>query len=55
MRDLFVRRAGAKVDLVKASGGVFEITVDGELGYSKKRTGRFPQDRELDSLLPHGA
>lgn len=55
MRDLFERRAGAKVNLVKGFGGVFEITVDGELGFSKKRTGRFPEDRELDSLFPDGA
>lgn len=51
MRDLFERRTGAKVALVKGSGGVFEITVDGTLGYSKKRSGRFPQDQELESLL----
>lgn len=55
MGDLFERRAGAKVNLVKSSGGVFEITVDGELRFSKKSAGRFPEDRELDSLLPDGA
>lgn len=52
MRDLFQSRTGAKVDLVKGSGGVFEITVDGTLAYSKKSTGRFPQGRELDALFP---
>jgi selT/selW/selH-like putative selenoprotein len=55
VRDLFESRAGAKVDLVKSSGGVFEITVDGTLGYSKKNTGRFPQDRELAALIPDSA
>lgn len=54
MGDLFERRAGATVKLVKGSGGVFEISVDGELRFSKKNAGRFPQDRELDSLLPAG-
>ncbi len=51
MRDLFQDRADAQVELIKSSGGVFEITVDGELVYSKKRTGRFPEDSEVESLL----
>jgi len=31
-------------------GGVFEITVDGQLLFSKKQTGRFPTDEEIDAL-----
>jgi selT/selW/selH-like putative selenoprotein len=45
-----VAKADAKVELVKGSGGVFEITVDGRLAFSKKATGRFPTDQELDAL-----
>jgi selenoprotein W-related protein len=33
--------------LIKGSGGVFEVTVDGELVYSKKATGRFPEHDEI--------
>jgi selT/selW/selH-like putative selenoprotein len=33
--------------LKRSGGGVFEITVDGRLGYSKKATGRFPEDKEV--------
>jgi selT/selW/selH-like putative selenoprotein len=51
VRDLFERRASAKVKLIRSSGGVFEVTVDGKLGYSKKSSGRFPLDRELEPLL----
>ena len=36
-------------------GGVFEITVDGKLLYSKKQTGRFPTDEEVDALGAGGA
>ena len=36
---------------MRGSGGVFEITVDGELRFSKKRLGRFPDDAELDAVL----
>jgi selT/selW/selH-like putative selenoprotein len=37
----------AQVSLKRGSGGVFEITVDGRLAYSKKATGRFPSDEEV--------
>jgi selenoprotein W-related protein len=38
---------GAEVELVPGVGGVFEITVDGQLKFSKKQTGRFPTDEEV--------
>jgi predicted Rdx family selenoprotein len=36
---------------VRSSGGVFEITVDGVLKYSKQATGRFPTDAEIDAVV----
>jgi len=41
---------GAEVELVPGVGGAFEITVDGRLLFSKKQTGRFPTDEEIDAL-----
>ena len=41
----------ADVKLRRGSGGVFEITVDGRLRFSKKATKRFPTDAELLSTL----
>ena len=41
----------AQVDLRKSGGGVFEITVDGRLAYSKKATSRFPTDEEVLATL----
>jgi selT/selW/selH-like putative selenoprotein len=38
---------GAEVELVPGVAGVFEITVDGQLKFSKKRMGRFPTDDEV--------
>jgi len=29
---------------------VFEITVDGELKFSKKQLGRFPTDQEIEAM-----
>jgi selT/selW/selH-like putative selenoprotein len=39
----------ARVTLRKSGGGVFEITVDGRLVFSKKATGRFPTDQDVAS------
>jgi selT/selW/selH-like putative selenoprotein len=36
---------------VKSGGGVFEITIDGMLGFSKKATGRFPEEHEIKALI----
>jgi selenoprotein W-related protein len=38
---------GVKAELIQRSGGVFEVTVDGELVYSKRATGRFPGHDEV--------
>ena len=33
--------------LVTSGGGVFEVTVDGDLVYSKKETGEFPEYEQV--------
>ena len=35
---------------MKGRNGVFEITVDGRLAFSKKALGRFPTDAEVDAI-----
>jgi len=40
-----------QVNLLKSGGGVFEITIDGRLAYSKKATGVFPTDDEVVACL----
>jgi predicted Rdx family selenoprotein len=39
-----------EVELVRSSGGVFDITADGVLKFSKQATGRFPTDSEIDAV-----
>jgi selT/selW/selH-like putative selenoprotein len=39
-----------QVDLVKGSGGVFEIERDGELVFSKRELHRFPTAEEIEAL-----
>ena len=41
---------GADVELARSSGGVFEVTVDDRLVFSKKALGRFPEPGELEAL-----
>ncbi|MDQ3138403.1 MAG: Rdx family protein [Gemmatimonadota bacterium] len=41
----------ADVRLVPSSGGVFEVTVDGNLLYSKKALRRHPEPGEILQLI----
>ena len=46
----------AEVELIESGGGVFEVEKDGELIYSKKRTGRHAEWEEVrDGLEAAGA
>ena len=47
IRDAF----GVKAELIQGSGGVFDVTVDGKLVYSKSKTGRFPDRGEVVGLI----
>jgi selenoprotein W-related protein len=51
--DIVSSKFGDKVeiDLIPSSGGVFEVTIDGETLFSKKETGRFPDQDEVDGIL----
>lgn len=46
---------GAEVELIESDGGVFEVMRDGELVYSKKRTGRHAEWDEVRQRLAEGA
>jgi len=39
------------VELIPSSGGVFEITADGRLIFSKKQLRRFPEPGEVQQLI----
>ena len=40
-----------EVALVPDSGGIFEVRVDGDLVWSKRERGRFPESKELKQLV----
>jgi selT/selW/selH-like putative selenoprotein len=48
---MLVKMPSAEILLLKSRGGVFEITVDGKLAYSKKASSRFPTDEEVLATL----
>lgn len=41
----------ARVELTESSGGVFEVSANGELVYSKKQTGRHAEWEEVRDRL----
>jgi selenoprotein W-related protein len=40
-----------QAELIKGSGGIFDVTADGALIYSRHRTGRFPDNAEVLQAL----
>ena len=42
---------GVETKLILSGGGVYEIILDGELIFSKKILGRFPDDGEVVALI----
>lgn len=45
------KRKMAQLQLVPSDGGRFEISVDGELIYSKLETGEFPEEEQIVSQI----
>jgi selenoprotein W-related protein len=41
----------SQLTLVPAGGGCFELSANGELLYSKLKTGQFPDEQEMVHLL----
>ncbi len=39
---------------VESTGGVFEVTIEGRLVFSKKALGRFPAYQEVPTLIQMG-
>ena len=44
-------KTGVTPEMIRSSGGAFEVTKDGKLIYSKHKEGRFPEHDEVLSQL----
>ena len=51
LRESIERQFGIKAELIKSTGGVFEVSVNDNLLYSKKELGRFPDKNEVEDLI----
>ena len=51
MRETIEKRFGIKAELIKGTGGVFEVTLNNSLIFSKKELGRFPDDDEISDII----
>ena len=51
LRESIENQFGYEVELIKGVGGIFEITLNNSLVFSKKELGRFPNEDEIESLI----
>ena len=51
MRNSLDSKFGILAEMRPSSGGVFEVTLNGSLIFSKKQLGRFPNDGEIVTFI----
>ena len=51
MREILESVYRADTTLVESGGGVFDISVDGVIAFSKKKEQRFPNKNDLKNLV----
>jgi predicted Rdx family selenoprotein len=42
---------GVRAELIDGDNGIFDVAVDGEVVYSRHKTGEFPTDFEIVALV----
>lgn len=52
MTEIQKQRAHVETQLIKGGGGQFEVVLDGNLIFSKKQQGRFPEPQEILEKIP---
>jgi selT/selW/selH-like putative selenoprotein len=51
LAEALQKRYGARAELIKSGGGVFEVVRNDKLIFSKKATGRFPEHEEIFDIM----
>ena len=51
LKESIQRQFGVEAELIEGSGGVFEVTLNNSIIFSKKKLGRFPHDNEIEDIL----
>jgi predicted Rdx family selenoprotein len=52
VRDSLQKQGATDIELRPGKSGQFDVTVDGQLKYTRSKTGRFPTDGEIEDLMP---
>ena len=52
--DELKKNLGAEIELVAGSNGIFDVSLDGNMVYSKFEQGQFPQADEIIQLIKEG-
>ena len=51
LRESIESKFGIKAELIKGTGGVFEVKVNNHYIFSKKEENRFPEENEIEALI----
>ena len=51
LRESIESKFGIKAELIKGTGGVFEIKLNNSFIFSKKELSRFPNENEVEELI----
>ena len=51
LRDNIKNKFGIDAELIEGSGGVFEVSLNNSLIFSKKELDRFPNENEIEDLI----
>jgi predicted Rdx family selenoprotein len=51
VRDSLQKQGATDIELRPGKSGQFDVTVDGQIKYTRSKTGRFPTDSEIEDLL----
>jgi len=54
MGEELKKNLGAAIELVAGANGIFDISMDGRMIFSKYEQGRFPQPDEIIRLIRNG-
>jgi selT/selW/selH-like putative selenoprotein len=52
--DELKKELDAEIELIAGGGGIFDISVDGNMVFSKFKKGHFPQPEEIVGLIKSG-
>ncbi len=51
LRESIQSKFGVNAELIKGTGGVFEVSLNNSLIFSKKELSRFPEENEIEDLI----